>query len=396
MTEDFRTGDTSTVEGLTFEQEVEAQAHRYRVSAEARRVVAVEEAGREYPAPTNDDDGLLSSLLALPRRNEVQRIEGLMGMPHNAVVAAQYKTGKTTTGAAVVKAALDGLPFLDRKVTMGDGTVLWVNGEMDRDDFLDYLRPTGIARADRLLIRNMRGRRMNLLNDHVAEQFVDYLRANAVEWWWMDSWRVLCAWAGVNENRNEDVERLTARIDAIKHEANVPTFTALAHTGRSQVEDGAEHARGATALDDWQDARWVLTKAGQDRFLYVEGRGVMLPETKLVFDPATHLLSLGEGNRRQARTDSGIEAVREFVASNPGCKAGDLYDHLKGQGITQRTEQVAVKDRAVRAGLVHEKPGRGNSKVFNLGPDPEMQQHQQYANNLSGLSFEGAMTQKEQ
>ncbi len=38
-------------------------------------------------------------------------------------------------------------------------------------------------------------------------------------------------------------------------------------------EQGIERARGATALDDWADRRWVLVKHdGQDRYLCAEGR----------------------------------------------------------------------------------------------------------------------------
>ena len=366
-----------------FDQAVGARARDIRINDEARRVVAVERAGREYPALTIEDDGLLSELVTIERRFEKPRIDGLIKMPHSVIIAASYKSGKTTMGGNVLKAAADGTPFLGRDVHMNGGRVAWLNGEMDRDDFLDYLAPMQIQNMERIAVRNMRGRRLNLMNDYVADEFVKWLKANEVEWWWVDSWRVLCSWSGVNENRNEEVDLLTARVDQIKREAGVETFTALAHTGRAQVEDGAEHARGATALDDWQDARWVLTRQGQDRFLYVEGREVELAETQLVFDSDTKLLSLGEGNRSQTRTTAGSAAVAEFVAANPGCNTSAIRDHLGASGVsTNRTDQTAPIKAAVAEGLVHWVKD-GTSNRYHPGPDPQRLLAQ-------SLTFEGS------
>jgi hypothetical protein len=368
-----------------FAQQVAVEAGRIRVRDEARRIVAVEKAGREYPSPELNQDGLLSDLVKVERVHEQPRINGLMGMAHNVVIAASYKSGKTTMGGNVLKAAADGVPFLGRDVHMGGGRIAWLNGEMDRDDFLDYLGPHGITNTDRIVVRNMRGRRMSLLNDFVADEFVKWLIDNEVEWLWADSWRVLCAWNQINENRNEEVELLTARIDLIKREAGVSTFTALAHTGRAQQDEGAEHARGATALDDWQDVRWVLTRSGADRFLKVEGRGkgVGLDETLLVFDPETRLLSLGVGNRSEARSSRGVGQVAEFVMANPGCTSGDIRSHLGHSGITHSGDQSRAMESAVRAGLVHWSK-HGVKHVYVPGADPA----RQWATAAS-LTFEG-------
>ena len=370
-----------------FDQAVGARARDIRINDEARHVVAVERAGREYPALSIEDDGLLSELVTLERQFEKPRIDGLMNMPHSVIIAASYKSGKTTMGLNVLKAAADGVPFLGRDVHMNGGRVGWLNGEMDRDDWLDYLAPMQIQNMERIAVRNMRGRRLNLMDDYVADEFVKWLKANEVEWWWVDSWRVLCAWSGVNENRNEEVELLTARVDKIKREADVKSFTALAHTGRAQVEDGTEHARGATALDDWQDVRWVLTRAGRDRFLYVEGRGrgVGLGESKLIFDEGTNLLSLGEGNRATYRISAGMEMVVQFVSDNPGCNAGDIRRHLSAGGITNANDQSGPINSARDQGLVHFKK-QGTSHLYFAGPSPEAAEQQRFAANLS---FEG-------
>ncbi|MCH1867056.1 AAA family ATPase [Nocardioides sp. CFH 31398] len=392
MSDDYRTPETPTLTELEGEEEahvyrqaVAQQARTLRIRHEANRVVAIERAGSEYPHPTAEDDGLLSDLMIRPRRHEQPRIDGLMGMPHNAVIAAQFKSGKTTLGSNLLRCAADGLPFLGRAVHMGGGRVAWLNGEMDRDDFNDYLAPMGIGHPERIAVRNMRGRRLNLMNDYIADEFIAWLKTHEVEWLWIDSWRVLCSWCGVNENRNDEVDPLTERIDSIKREAGVQTFTALAHTGRAAKDEGTEHARGATALDDWQDSRWVLTKIGGDRFLYVEGRGVELPETRLVFDPDTRLLSLGEGNRQQHRQTVGVDVVVEFVTSNPGCTNGEIRRALEQNGMTQRTSQGQPISAAERSGAIHHLK-RGTSKHYYPGPDPDADWQQESAR---ALAFEG-------
>ena len=94
--------------------------------------------------------------------------------------------------------------------------------------------------------------------------------------------------------------RLTSVIDEIKKQTKITEqFITTAHTGRAKLAEGDERARGATALDDWVDSRMVLTREGENRFLFAEGRGkVAMLETKLIFDPATNLSLMGEGDRK--------------------------------------------------------------------------------------------------
>lgn len=52
--------------------------------------------------------------------------------------------------------------------------------------------------------------------------------------------------------------RLAATIDEIKSQAGVAQFITTAHTSPAKHDEGTEHARGATALDDL-DVRMVMT-----------------------------------------------------------------------------------------------------------------------------------------
>lgn len=366
--------------GVTTQDDELAIAERtrqVRINREAHRRADRLEATSLYPARDGEMDGLLSDLMALPPRFEDQRVDGIIGMTHNSVLAAQFKSGKTTLGCNLMVAAARGDTFLGRKVTLAeDERVGWLNGEMDRDDFLNYIRPMGVGpeEAARIYVRNLRGRSLNLLNEHVREQFITELRDANVSWLWVDSWRLLCSWAGVNENANSEVEQLTQALDQVKTEAGVQTLTVLAHTGRAVKEEGREHARGATALDDWQDSRLVMTRQGDDRFIYAEGRGIHLDEVRLSFDPVTHLVSIGGGDRKSTRADKGVQAVVDVVTANPGVKAGDVRQYLKDMAnLTHAADQSRVMTEAEAQGLVHFVSGPRNAKLYHPGPSPELQ-----------------------
>jgi hypothetical protein len=196
-----------------------------------------------------------------------------------------YKTGKTGLSCDLAGALADGRPFLGSlAVEMPQGRIGFWNGEMDRDDFLDYTRPIGIQNPSKIETLHLRGYRVPLLSDAGAAWTVGWLRYNGIEIWINDSWARLCAWSGIDENDNSGVAQLAATIDEIKSQAGVAQFLITAHTGRAKHDEGTEHARGATALDDWVDVRLVMTRQGNDRFLFAEGRQVGMDETQLISD----------------------------------------------------------------------------------------------------------------
>jgi hypothetical protein len=352
---------------------LERRVASYRVEREARRLVATEEASRTWRSPT--DDGLLGAQLRVPRETPRYLAERLMGWNHNVVLAAQFKTGKTTFGLNFARCAVDGLPFLGREVQLPDGCRIgWWNGEMERDDFLDYARPLRIKQSNDILPLHLRGHRMPLMDDIVAEWTVKWLREHDIAIWVMDSWRRLVAWSGANENKNEEVEPLTDRIDQIKRESGCQAFLTLAHTGRTKAEEGEEHARGATALDDWVDARWLLTKQpikdGDTRFLFAEGRGVEFAETALEFDRARNRLLLGKGDRRTAVSDALRDRAVAVVVARPGLFTGKLQVELGVKGNNDKVTRALRSAETAR--LVHHRDkasGRGRSWYPGEAPD---------------------------
>ena len=125
--------------------------------------------------------------------------------------------------------------------------------------------------------------------------------------------------------------RLTSIIDEIKKQTKITEqFITTAHTGRAKLAEGDERARGATALDDWVDSRMVLTREGENRFLFAEGRGkVAMLETKLIFDPATNLSLMGEGDRKTTREVEHVNVVVEIVTGSPGMNTRSLTEAVR-------------------------------------------------------------------
>jgi hypothetical protein len=63
-------------------------------------------------------------------------------------------------------ALADGRPFLGSlAVEMPQGRIGFWNGELDRDDFLDYTRPIGIQNPSKIETLHLRGYRVPLLTD---------------------------------------------------------------------------------------------------------------------------------------------------------------------------------------------------------------------------------------
>jgi hypothetical protein len=300
---------------------VQARVRVRRADKDAARIVRREEAEQAWRPPSDRATvGLLSDQMAMPRTSPRYLVDGLLGWNHNVILGAQYKTGKTTLGLNLARALVDGHEFMGRRVALPKGSrVAWLNGEMDSWDFNDYALPLAFRNPDRVAALHLRGGRLPFLDNEAAcDWLVKWLVDNETAVWVVDSWRRLCVWNGISENDNEEVERLTAKLDQVKNDAGVRALVVLAHTGRAKQEQGEERVRGATALDDWADARWVMGREGPVRWFYAEGRGVGFEETALTWDPTRNLVGLGEGDRNSAVSDDVMVALLLAVAENPG------------------------------------------------------------------------------
>lgn len=357
--------DLQAVLSAGHNREVEDRVRRLRIEAEARRAYNFE----SYRYPPSEVSSSLGTDLTRPVEKHPHRIESLLGLRHNASLTAQYKTGKTSLMLNMALALVDHAPFLGSLAVHGDVGInvgMW-SGEMDRDDYIAYVRPMGVQNVDAFHTAHLRGYPVAILDDAGRQWAIDWLKEREIDVWLFDSWARLCAWNGVLENDNSSVAQLTAAVDQIKEEAGVSNFVTAVHTGRTQQAEGEERARGATALDDWVDSRIVMTRQKADRFLFCEGRNVGLEERQLSYDPATHLMSLGEGDRRESRDSNARSLVVAAVAVSPGITTNNLRELVR-QDLPSKNNNEAgdAIHAAIAAGLIRTEPGPRNSKLHYL------------------------------
>lgn len=291
------------------------------------------EAESGFTGPPPDASWSLSDALIAPPQPAPYIIEGLAGEKHNVIITAQYKTGKTAfTLGSLAQALADGTPFLGEyavNVPEGGTVVGHWNCEMDPTELLDsYLRPVGYECPHNLKVWNLRGYVVNILTPLGKASAISWLKGHGVKVWTIDSLARLARMAGVTEKDNDEMLNLLMAVDEIKVEAGVDVCFIIAHTGRMQHEEGQERARGATVIDDWPDARWIMTKEGNSRFLAVEGRGVSMKTTALVFDPETNRSVMGYGGKAETLANGAVQAVLEVVVENEGIGREELIKLL--------------------------------------------------------------------
>lgn len=318
---------------------------------EARDEYRRRQAAESFATPVEEQEITLATGLALPVPERRYLVEGVIGEHHNITLTAGYKTGKTTMIGNLGRSLVDGVPFLGQfNVSPDAGNVGFWNLEMDPEDLYEYWRPIGVQHSDRIVLAHLRGSRIPFMVSEPAREWaIEWLVRNEITTWIVDSWTRLCnGWHGIAEKDNAGYAALTSAIDEIKAATGVNVFMATCHMPRAEQVEGQERSRGGAALDDWVDARWVLTRQEDERFLFVEGRGVGLEETALVFDEETRRLSIGAGNRADARDRDVHREVMEFVRVHPGATTQEIKDGIPvaAQRVTNALNRL-IADGAV-------------------------------------------------
>lgn len=363
-------GDGDPEVSAEFDRRLSERATQLVLENLARSAAQRYLSGRDARLPETFDDDSLAGVLERPREVEQPVIRGLLGAQHNALLIGRRKTGKTSLALAAAYAAITGQPFLDRETNL-TGNVGWWNGEVDEVDFADYALAVGPLEGwgSRLRVQTLRGERLSIMTDEGFDWAVQWLRKRDVQLWVIDSWRVMCTWNGVGQNDNTAGDQLLARLDEVKKEAGVATSLVLAHMGTTEFEVGQERSRGMSCLEDWTDARWVMTlNKTKTRFLSADGRrGIGLDEVELTFESGT--FGLGEGSREDSLKIHGAQWVAEIVTAKPGLNAGRVDEQLAQRGVNHKPDQVAARKEAVAQSLVHIKSS-GTANLYYPGVDP--------------------------
>jgi RecA-family ATPase len=260
-------------------------------------------ADAEYSLP---DPQVYPEFLAIDFHAPRYRIDSLWPYGGTVLLAARYKSGKSTLKLNLVRCLTQGETFLGQSVIpVGpDETVLDVNLEVDERTQQHYARPFSLPSNS--LVLNLRGqaKSFNIISDAVRTRIATMLRDFNVKVLVVDPLGPLIRVFNLNENSNssDGGGALVEAFNELAFEAGgIDTFL-IHHTGH-----GAQRrARGGSVFGDAADALWSYRIGGQGgisdeeyeqdekgtRYFSATGRLESdMPEFPVFFDPRTHTLS---------------------------------------------------------------------------------------------------------
>lgn len=352
-----------------------------RVADELFSLRAKEEAKRQLIGESWDtpvSEGNLTYQLEHPEPVR-WAIERLLVEGGNALLAAQYKTGKTTLTRNLARSFVDGVPFLRAfrcEPVPTDRTVAVWDFEMPRGQSQQWWRDLGVKNTDAIVPLHLKGRRGFLESEAGRDWAVQWLVEHSVWAWILDPFTR--AYGG-DENDNSAVAQFTDALDEIKDIAQVPVCVMVAHFGRAAGEPGKEHVRGATRLDDWSDARWLLTRRGDDRFFSAEGRDVGVPSTQLTYDFTTRELILLTGQQAQRVTQLEADILDYLERMGREYQGDALKKAITGraieQGVTGRVDRIRLaRDQLIEKGAIVVVKGPQGERWHYLASHPAVSQ----------------------
>lgn len=357
---------------------------RELIRREVRRNADMLEAMAGHTEPPPDTSESLDDALNTPAAPVQYMIDGLASATATVVITGQYKSGKThLLVASLLTSLADNEPFLgSRAVHVPDtGAVVghW-NLEMSRLDLVDkYMRPALFKNPHNVKMANWQGYRLNILTPLGRQAAVEWLKSRGVIAWTIDSWSALCRMCGVDPNDNKEVGDLLGAITEIKVEAGVQVVFLLAHTARSSQDADKPGTRGASALDEGVDTRWMFTVDKSDvRYLQAEGRGTQMSAISLEFDEETGRSVIGAVTRQGAAADGAVQLVVKILQSRKpnGMDQTSLTKAIREvqkMGVAKAKEYIteAIEGNWVRT-VAEPRAGGGRAQLMHylVGDEP--------------------------
>jgi hypothetical protein len=293
-----------------FTRRVELEALNLRVRDAARRKLAVEQGGNVGRPPLVG----LRAFLAEHDPEVIYRIDGWWPMGGRIVLVAQWKAGKSTVVANLLRTLADGGRFLGEFYTLPAGRIVLLDDELDPRTLRRWLRDQGVINADAVELVTLRGQAasFNILDTQTRAEWATVLAG--VDVIILDCLRPVLDALGLDESR--DAGRFLVAFDALLAEAGDGSGVdglVVHHMGHT-----SERSRGDSRIIDWPDATWLLTRQDSDdprspRFLSAFGRDVDQREGRLDYDPTTRHLTFVGGNRADAIAEGLWEAIKQVL-----------------------------------------------------------------------------------
>jgi hypothetical protein len=291
------------------------------------------------------------------------RISDLLPVGGRAVIAAQFKAGKTTTIGNLVRSLSDADDFLGR-FAVTTARVTLIDNEMDARQLRRWLRAQGIQHPENVKVATLRGQvsSFDILDPAVRAQWADRLRGTDVLIF--DCLRPVLDALGLDENR--DAGKFLVAFDALLREAGISEAIVVHHMGHN-----GERSRGDSRLRDWPDVEWRLVRNGDEpdapRFFSAYGRDVDVPELAVTFDSATRHLTAGQGNRKDAATTAALDDVLDVLTAATEPLSRNRIESALKDMHPQKTVRRAI-DLGVSQGNVNESIGARGARLCIINP----------------------------
>lgn len=345
-------------------ERVQAAIESERVKREARRLLDAEERGPVTPPVVES----LRARLARPRAVTPWRIEGWQPQGTRAMLAAQFKAGKTTLIGNLIRSLVDGDPFLGAySVRPIDGSVVLLDFEMG-NQLDDWLQAQRIQNDDRVIVVPMRGRAaaFNILDPETRAEWARRLALVQCSYLIADCVRPIMDGLGLDEHR--DAGRLLVSFDALLSECNVTEGVLVHHMGHT-----GERSRGDSRLRDWPDVEWRLVRQDDEpaspRFITAYGRDVSVPESQIDFDAESRRLTIAGGSRQDAKATGALGDILAVLEEAGAPLSGRAIKRALLEADSDLSKQVI--DDALKAGSKNgtlvQQSGPRNSKVYLPG-----------------------------
>jgi hypothetical protein len=285
-----------------------------------------------------------------------------------------------------------GQKFLDYFPAADVGNVGYWNLEVDESQMYDWIdrriarstrrigRGTRTERCgeDRFFAAHLRGQNINLLLEPVREWAVKWLRDREVSVWFIDPQSRMVT----NENDAAEYTEWFRAVEQVVREAQVRGTLIMHHAGHPAAgnSDAIPRSRGTSAMQGNPDGLLAYRHGGDlgsfppDSLRYLSGfgRGVDLSELTLDYKADTgqlYVVSDSPSQRDSDKMDSRARKAAEALAleltdsGDTELNAGEFDRLITGS----KSEKVAVRVTAVRAGYVVARAGSGHTKFYSPG-----------------------------
>jgi hypothetical protein len=283
------------------------------------------------------------------------------------MLSAQYKAGKSTLTGNLIRALVDGEPFLGHfAVNTPASAVVLIDDEMSENTLRSWLRAQNIHNTNAVAdVITLRGNvaAFNLLDEHCLAAWVQRLHDLGCDYLIVDCLRPILDALALDEHR--DAGRFLVAFDTLLNEADIRDALLVHHMGHA-----GERARGDSRLQDWPDAIWRMMRDNDDpaspRYFTAYGRDVEVYEGRLGFDPATRRLTYAAGSRNDAKTEAACTAVIELLAQYATSEGVDAMSKNAIESELDGYPRQAIREaiaKAVRDGRVQTLSGLGRKFV---------------------------------